>query len=68
MPPKGSGKPKGKRKSAGNSARVQAEVAAALAAAGGGEAASDAGLIRYNLRIVTDIAIVGTRTLATAGA
>ena len=45
MPPKGSGKPKGKRKSAGNSARVQAEAAAALAAAGGGEAASDAGLI-----------------------
>ena len=29
MPPKGSGKPKGKRKSAGNSARVQAEAAAA---------------------------------------
>eukprot|EP01048_Picozoa_sp_COSAG05_P001361 COSAG05_NODE_45_length_25418_cov_92.923299_27_plen_330_part_00 len=45
MPPKGSGKPKGKRKSAGNSARVQAEAAAALAAAGGCEAASDAGLI-----------------------
>ena len=33
MPPKGSGKPKGKRKSAGNSARVQEEAAAALAAA-----------------------------------
>ena len=43
MPPKGSGKPKGKRKSAGNSVRVQAEAAAALAAAGGGTAATAAG-------------------------
>ena len=33
-----------------------------------GSLASNAAPIRYNLRIVTDIAIVGPRTLATAGA
>ena len=33
-----------------------------------GSLASNATPIRYNLRIVTDIAIVGPRTLATAGA
>ena len=32
-----------------------------------GGLASNAAPIRYNLRIVTDIAIVGPRTLATAG-
>ena len=33
-----------------------------------GSLASNAAPIRYNLRIVTDIAIVGPRTLVTAGA